>query len=77
MIIDNPQCLRQVVLSCGKVYPTEKEAEKLIKDEVITSHLDSYSSHLNHLLHQNKDASAKDLVSGDKQPEISSVLERR
>jgi len=77
MIIDNPQCLRKVVLSCSKVYPTEKEAEKLIKDEVITNHLDGYSSHLNRLLHQNKDASANDLASSDKEPETSGVLERR
>lgn len=76
MIIDNPLCLRRVVLSCSKVYPTEKEAEKLIKDEIITSHLDSYSSCLNHLLHQDKDVSADDLVSGDKQPESSGVLGR-
>jgi len=77
MIIDNPQCLRRVVLSCSGVYPTEKEAEKLIKDEVITSHLDGYSSCMNHLLHQNRDVSADDLVSGGKQFESSGVLGRR
>jgi MoaA/NifB/PqqE/SkfB family radical SAM enzyme len=50
MIIDNPQCLRKVVFGCPKVYPTEKEAEKLIKDEKIVNHLDQYSSSLKELL---------------------------
>jgi hypothetical protein len=50
MIIDNPQCLRKVVFGCPKVYPTEKEAEKLIKDEKIINHLDRYCSSLTELL---------------------------
>ncbi len=50
MIIDNPHCLREVILSCSKVYPTEDGAERLIKDEAIMRHLDSYSSHLTCLL---------------------------
>jgi len=50
MIIDNPQCLRKVVFQCSKVYPTEKEAEKIIKDEQITQYLDNYSSSLKEIL---------------------------
>jgi len=52
MIIDNPQCLRAVVLGCHQVYPTEREAEKLIKDKKITEHLDNYSSSLKKLLNK-------------------------
>lgn len=77
MIIDNPQCLRKVVLSCSGVYPTEKEAEKLIRDERITGHLDNYSSHLDHLLHQDGKGSADDLASTDRQTEASDVVNKQ
>ena len=78
MIIDNPQCLRQVVLSCEGVYPTEKEAEKLIRDEAITGHLDNYSSCLNRLLHPDEaTTAAEDVVTADKQSESREVAGRR
>jgi MoaA/NifB/PqqE/SkfB family radical SAM enzyme len=62
MIIDNPTCLRRVVLSCDGVYPTEQEAEKLIKDAGVTGHLDNYSSCLNRLLHQDGSGLAEALA---------------
>jgi MoaA/NifB/PqqE/SkfB family radical SAM enzyme len=77
MIIDNPQCLRRVVLSCEGVYPTEKEAAKLIRDERITGHLDSYSSCLDRLLHPGMAVAAEDVVAADKQSEDSGVLGRK
>jgi MoaA/NifB/PqqE/SkfB family radical SAM enzyme len=77
MIIDNPQCLRRVVLSCSGVYPTEKEAAKLIKDERITGHLDSYSSCLARLLHPEIEVAAEEVVTADKQSEDSGVVGRK
>ncbi len=52
MIIDNPQCLRNLVFNCSLVYPTEKEAKKLVEDEKIVTHLNNYSSNLAQLLKQ-------------------------
>jgi MoaA/NifB/PqqE/SkfB family radical SAM enzyme len=50
MIIDNPQGLRKAIFGCPRVYPTEKEAEKLVKDKKITGYLDNYSSSLKKIL---------------------------
>ncbi|MGD9115823.1 MAG: radical SAM protein [Dehalococcoidia bacterium] len=76
MIIDNPQCLRRVVLSCDGVYPTEQEAEKLIRDDRVTSHLDNYSSCLSRLLHPDMGASAEAPAAADKPSQSGNVAAR-
>jgi hypothetical protein len=49
MVIDNPQCLRNVVKKTHP-YPTHKGAESIINDPVLVNHLDNYSERLGTIL---------------------------
>ncbi len=64
MIIDNPQCLRNVVKKTHP-YPTHEGAESIIEDPMLTKHLDNYSKGLRNILKE------RDLL--NPQPERKSV----
>jgi len=49
MVIDNPQCLRNVVKKTHP-YPTHEGAESIIQDPVLVNHLDNYSKRLGDIL---------------------------
>jgi MoaA/NifB/PqqE/SkfB family radical SAM enzyme len=49
MVIDNPQCLRNVVNKTHP-YPTHEGAESIIQDPVLVNHLDNYSKRLGSIL---------------------------
>ncbi|RLB14406.1 MAG: radical SAM protein [Deltaproteobacteria bacterium] len=51
MVIDNPQCLRNVVKKTHP-YPTHEGAESIIEDPVLVNHLDNYSKKLEAILRE-------------------------
>jgi len=51
MVIDNPQCLRNVVKKTHP-YPTHEGAESIINDPVLVNHLDNYSNRLEAILRE-------------------------
>ena len=51
MVIDNPQCLRDVVKKTHP-YPTHEGAESIIENPVLVNHLDNYSKTLSTILEE-------------------------